>query len=80
MVLLLLVQIPLGSEYVKTSAAGAPLLQSLSTVSVQASQYAYAIGMSTLGVSGLMLCYVLYRAKLVPRFFAIWGLLGYGII
>lgn len=80
MILFLLVQIPLGSEYLKTAAAGAPFLQSLSMVSVQASQYAYAIGMSTLGVSGLMLCYVLYRAKLVPRFLAIWGLLGYGII
>jgi hypothetical protein len=49
-------------------------------VSVQASQYAYAIGMSALGMSGLMLCYVLYKAKLVPRFFAVWGLVGYAVI
>ena len=80
MVLLLLIQIPLGSEYLKTAGTGASYLQALSTVSVQASQYAYAIGMSTLGVSGLMLCYVLYRAKMVPRFLALWGLAGYAII
>jgi hypothetical protein len=80
MVLFLLIQIPLGSEYLKTVGAGASYLQALSTVSIQASQYAYAIGMSALGVSGLVLCYGLYKAKLVPRFFAIWGLLGYGII
>jgi hypothetical protein len=27
-----------------------------------------------------MLCYTLYRAKLVPRWLAVWGLLGYAII
>lgn len=80
MVLFLLLQIPLGSEYLKTAASGAAYLQALSTVTVQASQYAYAIGMSTLGVSGLMLCYTLYKSKLVPRFFAIWGLVGYAVI
>jgi hypothetical protein len=36
--------------------------------------------MSTLGISGLMLCYTLYKARLVPRLLAIWGLLGYAII
>lgn len=80
MVLLLLLQIPLGSEYLKTAANGAAYLQALSAVTVQGSQYAYAIGMSALGVSGLMLCYTLYKSKLVPRFFAIWGLVGYAVI
>jgi hypothetical protein len=27
-----------------------------------------------------MLCYTLYRAQLVPRWLAVWGLLGYAII
>ena len=80
MVLFLLLQIPLGSEYLKTAASGAPYLQSLSSITVQASQYAYAIGMSALGVSGLMLCYTLYKSKLVPRFIAIWGIVGYAVI
>jgi hypothetical protein len=39
------------------------------------------IGMSALGVSGLMLfCYTLYRAKLVPAWLAIWGLVAYATI
>jgi hypothetical protein len=80
MVLFVLVQIPLGSEYVKAAASDAFYLQAVSIVSVEASQYAYKIGMSTLGVSGLMLCYTLYRAKLVPRLLAVWGLVGYAII
>ena len=80
MVLFVLVQIPLGSEYLKATAPDAFYLQALSTVSAQASQYAYDIGMITLGVAGLMLCYTLYRARLVPRLVAIWGLVGYAII
>ena len=80
MVLFVLLQIPLGSEYLKASVPNAFYLQALSAVAVQASQYAYAIGMSALGLAGLMLNYVFYRAKLVPRLVAVWGLVGYAII
>lgn len=80
MVILLLIQIPLGSEYLKASASSASFLQALSAVSVQASQYAYEIAMSTLGVSGLILNITLYRAKLVPRWLSVWGLVGYAVI
>jgi hypothetical protein len=79
MVLFILLQIPLGSEYLKAG-ADAPYLQALSTVFMQAQLYAYDIGMLTLGIAGSMLCYTLYRAKLVPRLLAIWGLVGYAII
>lgn len=80
MVLLILIQIPLGSQYVSAAASDASYLQALSTVSVAASQYAYQIGMSALGLSGLLLCSTLYRARLVPRILAVWGLVGYAII
>ena len=80
MVLFVLVQIPLGSEYLKAAASDASFFQSLSTLFAQAQQYAYQIGMSALGVSGLMLCYTLYKAKLVPAWLALWGLAGYAII
>jgi hypothetical protein len=80
MVLFILIQIPLGSAYVQAAVAEASSLQALSTVFVQANQYAYQIGMSTLGVSGLLLCSTLYKANLVPRWLAVWGLLGYAII
>src|SRR5688572_2215605 len=80
MVLFVLIQIPLGSEYLKVAAYDASFLQSLSAVFSQAQQYAYQIGMSALGVSGLMLCYTLYKAKLVPGWLAIWVLVGYATI
>jgi hypothetical protein len=80
MVLFVLFQIPLGGAYLNAAAADAPALQALSTVFAQAQLYAYEIGMITLGISGLMLCSTLYRAKLLPRWLAIWGLAGYAII
>ena len=79
MVLFILIQIPLGSEYLKAG-ADASYLQALSTVFMQAQLDAYNIAMITLGVAGLMLCYTFYRAKLVPRLLAVWGLVGYAII
>jgi len=80
MVLFVLIQIPLGSEYLKASASDASFFQALSAVFSQGQLYAYQIGMSALGVSGLILCYTLYRAKLVPAWLAIWGLVGYATI
>lgn len=80
MVLLILIQIPLGSQYLNAAAPDSFYLQALSTVYVAASQYAYQIGMSALGLSGLLLCSTLYRARFVPRILAVWGLVGYAII
>ena len=80
MVLFVLIQIPLASAYLTAAASDAPFLQALSAVFSQAQQYAYQIGMSALGVSGLMLCYTLYRAKLLPAWLAIWGFVGYATI
>ena len=38
---------------------------------------AYSIGEATLGVGGLFLCSLLLRTRLIPRFLAVGGLIGY---
>lgn len=80
MALLVLLQIPLGSEYLKAGAADTSSLQALSTVFNQAQLYAYHFGMIALGLAGLMLCYLLHRAKLIPQLLGVWGLVGYAVI
>ena len=80
MVLFILIQIPIGSEYVNAGASDASSLQALSTVFMQAQLDAYNIAMITLGISGLILCYSFYKSKLVPRILAVWGLVGYAVI
>src|SRR5437867_12933891 len=80
MVLFVLLQIPLASAFVKAAVTDASFLQAVSGLFAQGQVYAYDIGMITLGVSGLLLCYTLYRAKLLPRLVAGWGLIGYAVL
>ena len=80
MALLILFQLPLASEYVKAGASDTSYLQGLSSVFMQAQLYAYHFGMLTVGFAGVMLNFVLYRAQLLPRVLAVWGLVGYAVI
>jgi len=80
MVLFVLIQIPIGSEYLNAGASDASYLQALSTVFMQAQLDAYNIAMTTLGISGLILCYSFFKSRLVPRLLAVWGLVGYATI
>src|SRR5215210_2253328 len=80
MVLFVLIQIPVGGEYLNAGASDASHLQALSAVFMQAQLDAYNIAMTTLGISGLILCYSFYKSKLVPRPLAVWGLVGYAVI
>jgi hypothetical protein len=80
MVLLILVQIPLGMEYLNAGSSDTSSLQALGAVFTQANLYAYEIAMSAVGVAGLILCSMFYRTQLVPRLLAVWGLIGYAIL
>jgi hypothetical protein len=80
MALLILVQIPLGIEYLNAGSSDTSYLQALSAVFTEANLYAYEFGMIAVGVAGLILCSMFYRAQLVPRLLAIWGLIGYAIL
>lgn len=79
-VLFILLQIPLGNEYLKASEQDSFYFQTLSTLITQANLYAYQIGMIAVGLAGLMLCYMFCKAKLVPKFLAVWGFVGYATI
>jgi hypothetical protein len=80
MVLLVLVRVPLGAEYAQADSAGADQLNSLSAVVHHAQLYAYEFAMIAVGVAGLILCAALYRATLIPRPLAVWGLVGYAVL
>lgn len=80
MVIFILLQLPLGNAYLNTASADVAVLETLSALFTHGQHVAYQIGMSTLGVAGLLLCYTLYKATLVPRWLAVWGLVGYAII
>jgi len=75
--LFILLQIPLGAEFLKASASETSYLQSLSALVSQSQLYTYQIGMIALAMAGVTLCYGFYRVKLVPQIFVIWGFIGY---
>jgi hypothetical protein len=79
-IMFLLLQIPLGRAYLAAGAPEASSLQALSTLSIEAHLYSYEIGMIAVGFAGLMLCYLFYTARLVPRLLAVWGLIGYAVL
>jgi hypothetical protein len=80
MALLILVQIPVGIEYLNAGSSDTSYLQALSIVLTEANLYAYEFAMITVGVAGLILSFMFYRTQLVPRVLAIWGLIGYAIL
>jgi hypothetical protein len=80
MTLLIVIQIPVGVEYLSADPGEVSYLQALSTVLTAANLYAYHFAMLTLGVAGLILCTAFLHTNLIPRPLAIWGLAGYAVI
>ncbi len=79
-VLFVLLQIPLSNAYLKATAPTTFSLQAMSTVFTQAYLYADNLSWIALGLAGLLLNFLFYRTRLLPRWLAIWGLIGYAVI
>jgi hypothetical protein len=73
----LLMIVPLGQVAADAGGASASWAQPLGSLLNQWNNMAYSIGEATLGVGGLFLCSLLYRARLIPRFLAVAGFIGY---
>ena len=76
-VLALLLIVPLGQQAVDAGQASAAWAQGLGSLLIQWNSMAYSIGEATLGVGGLFLCSLLFRTRLIPRFVAVGGFVGY---
>ncbi|MDQ1531441.1 MAG: hypothetical protein QOE37_1546 [Microbacteriaceae bacterium] len=57
--------------------AAEPGTTTLASLLVQLNGMAYQIGEMTLGVGATLLCLLLFRTRLVPRWLAVSGLIGY---
>jgi amino acid permease len=75
-----LVLITLSQEYVKAGDPDASYFQTLGTL-FQAGRY-WAIQLVYIfnGLAGLMLAYLLYQSKLIPRSISVLGLIGYALL
>lgn len=57
--------------------AGEPGAATLGTILVEFNGMAYQVGQMTLGVGAIFLCVLLFKTRLVPRWLAVAGLIGY---
>jgi hypothetical protein len=78
-IVFLLLQIPLAREAADAGSAGMASLQVLSSLSSQANFFAYQVAMIGLGVGSIPFWYLVFRARLVPRALAAFGVIGYAI-
>ncbi|RXZ72949.1 DUF4386 domain-containing protein [Agromyces albus] len=58
-------------------AIGVISLLTLSAGAIAGNFLAYNIAMTGLGIGSLFFCVALFRSRLVPRFLAVWGFVGY---
>ena len=75
--LFLLLLVPLSDEYVKAGSAAAGHFETMGVLLKMGGFYAYQIGMTIWGLGGLLFTSILYKSKIVPRVFSVWGFIGY---
>jgi Domain of unknown function (DUF4386) len=72
--LALLMLVPLGQPAVGAGAADA-----LGSLLTEANTMAYQIGQMSLGIGAFFLCWLLFRTRLLPRWLAGLGVIGYAL-
>jgi hypothetical protein len=77
--LCLLMIAPLAQYSVDAGGASVAWAEALGSLLTQSNAMAYQIGQATLGVGALFLGALLFRTRLIPRFLAVWGVIGYAI-
>lgn len=75
----LLLLLTLSQEYVKAGTPGISSFQTLGSLAVAGHFWAFQMVIIVCGVAGLMFCYALYQARLIPRFISILGIIGYSL-
>ena len=73
----LLLLVTLSQEFVKAGAPDASYFQSLGALLLAVRDWGgHMLGSIVLGLGALILHYLLFQSKLVPRWLSIWGLIG----
>ena len=72
--------VSLSEEFVRAGAAEASSFETLGTLLLAERYWAFQMVSITLGLGALLFYTMLYRAKLIPRFLSIWGLIGAAVV
>jgi hypothetical protein len=72
--------ITLSLQYINAGSPDASYFQIISILAIKVRYVSYQIAMTILGIGSLMVCYVLFQTKLVPRLISVVGLVGYALL
>ena len=76
-IITILTLLTLSQEFVKAGAADVSYYQILGTLLLAAGDWTYMLGFGlAFTLSALILNYVLYQSKLIPRWLSVWGFVG----
>lgn len=75
-----LVLAPLCARFIAAGAPDPVWLQTIVAMAVDVRYSAFQISMVLLGVGSLLVFATFYRSKLIPRWLAAWGLIGYALL
>lgn len=70
----------LSQEFIKAGNPDASYFQSLGNLAVEARYGGYQVAMIILSIASLMLCYLLYQTRLIPRLISVVGFIGYALV
>ena len=80
-IITILTLLTLSQEFVKAGAPDASYYQTLGTLLLSAGNWAYLLGLGlAFAISALILNFVLYQSKLIPRWLSGWGLVGAALV
>jgi hypothetical protein len=75
--IILLSLLTLSQEFVQAAAPDASYFQTLGTLLLAISDWSWLLGVEIVfPIGALILNYLLFQSKIVPRFISIWGLIG----
>ena len=70
----------LSQEFVNEGSPDASYFQTIGALAIEARYGAYHVAMFILSIASLMLCYLFYQTKLIPRPISVVGLIGYAFL
>jgi len=70
----------LSQEFIKAGSPDASYFQSIANLAVEARYSGYQVAMIILSIASLMLCYLLYKTRLIPRIISVVGFIGYASV
>jgi len=79
-VLVYFLLLSLSQESLAAGAQSSAHLKSLAALAIEARYSGYQLAMLILGLVSMLLCYLLYRTQLIPRWIAAIGLIGYALV